>query len=297
MTDMMERTGTGQCPVGKPHLHSDKAYHLRGCRHPDAIAAHERHLAKKREYECSPDRLASKAAGAGYSSPDPRRPWRSGTRRTKVDRNALFLLLHGFADRPTKHELAVAAAILTGAIPGSDRPLKPEQAAERLGIQVHCLDEALRRITDHREQRTQRRLADAQRRAQVARRAQRRAEHRRRVELWAHRGALPRRIEVLRSKGEVRCDGCGIIIAAGMRYRAITLGSSTTEVGYARECAGCAVRPDGCAVCGKIQRDHAADFPYAAPDATLTLRRLQYRRALRRGLVPPSHVAEAVRLR
>lgn len=178
----------------------------RGCRCSGAMAAHERWLNLRRARRvraranaaagltgCSarkhgsvdafswgcrcPDTLRKYAEAKARKTTwrDPRDTWRRG--KMAVDRNNLWLLLHGIVDSPTLGERMAAVITLTGTlVPASgsvwtSRPINDAEIARRLG----CCDTTVKRLREKRaemrELRTARRLADVQGKAHDARKA------------------------------------------------------------------------------------------------------------------------------
>lgn len=157
---------TGQCAAER-HIPTDYSYYG-GCRCPETLAAYDRRHA---------DSLSTLRKKFGTTAQTNR--WRQGDRM--VDRNNLFLLVHGFIDRPTGGERLAATAILMQRN-GRNGPLEPAEIAERIGVNPHTIPSYVARMRRLREERPLRKLADirdkAARVAAAAGRKERvRAEH------------------------------------------------------------------------------------------------------------------------
>lgn len=129
-----------------------------GCRCPGTVERYREALRRKAE--------------ADYR--DPRYRWRGG--KMAVDRNNLWMLLHGVVDSPTVAERMAAMIALEGThiteSPWTSRPINDAEIGERLGYRGSASVTRLReRRARLREQRTKRRLADVVGKARDVRRA------------------------------------------------------------------------------------------------------------------------------
>ncbi len=213
---MMERV---ECPRVASKSHDTARAYRAGCTHPEAEAAYL--AARKRWNDTARRGKTVRLPSPPPLGPDPRQPWRDGTRGTKVDSNNLFLLLHGFVDRPTRAERRAAVLLLTGRPQPGDRPLTVTQVAERIGASVTTVHEILREVAHQRTTRAERRLADAQWRAALARRRDAVAEIerlRQRAAAMLTTGAERRTVETFRAARTHTCTTCGQPIAARTRY-------------------------------------------------------------------------------
>lgn len=133
------------------HRASDYAWR-KGCRCTDAKLAHRREVDRRRE-RAAEARTPAAASAAELAANDPRKPWRGPDMR--VSWNNLLLLTGGFVDSPTTMERTVACLRLLG------RGMDKAAVAERLRICDDTVDKARARVVRLREERTERRLADA----------------------------------------------------------------------------------------------------------------------------------------
>lgn len=145
---------TGQC-AAKRHTPTDNSY-FGGCRCPATVAYFtERHG----------DELA--LLHAKHAQAPVENVWRDG--RMKVSRTNLWLLVRGFVDEPTYGE-RLAAAIILSQRHGPNGRLDPDEIGKRIGVHAHTVPGYFKRARELRDQRTQRRLADARdKAARVAR--------------------------------------------------------------------------------------------------------------------------------
>lgn len=194
------------CP-GLWHGPTNNAWNNGGCRHPEAIAAHQAFLAERRNtartprwpsdprpgcpvlhhdtryahkvYGCRCDAAVAarddanartrqlRATGGGTPVHQGAPPRRNPRRKSvpifadpdmRVSRFNLLLLTSGFIDNPTRGEMMVATLRL------SRRGLTNTEIAARLGTYGADITRSTRLINELRALRTERRLADAQRR-------------------------------------------------------------------------------------------------------------------------------------
>jgi hypothetical protein len=150
-----------------------------GCRCPEALLEVDRARARRvenkkaqrrREYALEyehEERRVRRATGWRLSA-DPRREWRYG--KAGVSSITVMMMLHGFPDSPTRAERMVAIIKLDGRMVRDEhtarmRPMFKGEIAERIG----CTEATVRRLraerVRRRNERTLRRLADAQWRA------------------------------------------------------------------------------------------------------------------------------------
>ena len=175
MTDVIERpqrqwsggeATDPDCPARRHGTNS--AWRRHGCRCPQAVAAHDRRLARQRESLAArrPRIRAQDLARRRRQCHDSRGYWRGP--HTRVDRVNLMLLCSGFIDpATTARERMVAALRLsrTGNRAGTGL-LEVAEIAERIGCGEKTVRFYLRRMPARlRDSRTKRRLADARWRA------------------------------------------------------------------------------------------------------------------------------------
>jgi hypothetical protein len=195
-----------------------KAY-IAGCRHPEAVRKYEAYQQRRRDADnvrrdaaqaliWERDSQRAKRLTGGRLTQDPRRPWRGG--RMAVDRNNLWMLMHGLIDSPTMMEKLAALNRLDGTLVPSDgwfeapHVITTTELASRLGCTITGIRSLRKTRADLAGKRAQRRLADVQWKAAVAAEAAGRADRVRedharaaveraaRTAIWEHRRTLRR---------------------------------------------------------------------------------------------------------
>jgi hypothetical protein len=177
-----ERDGAANWPQGQCLARSHGtlyAAQVNGCRHPEALRLAQEESARRlvldrmkrdRQYSAMHwrEKFRIRRATGGRLTRDPRRKWRYG--KAGVSSVTVMMMLHGFPDAPNPAERMVAIIRLEGRMVRDDqtgrmRPIFNSEIAERIG----CTDATVTRLRAERErrrdQRTLRRLADAQWRA------------------------------------------------------------------------------------------------------------------------------------
>jgi hypothetical protein len=130
------------------------------------LAKDERARAYALEYDREVRRI--ERATGGRLSADPRREWRYG--KAGVSSITVMMMLHGFPDNPTRAERMVAIIKLDGRMVRDEHTaqMRPMFKSE-IGARIGCTEATVRRLRAERErrrdERTLRRLADAQWRA------------------------------------------------------------------------------------------------------------------------------------
>lgn len=141
---------TGECGATR-HSPTDYSF-LHGCRCPRTVkAVMDRHGESLRRLRRDVEPIEN--------------PWRQG--RMLVDRNNLFLLLHGLVDRPTHGERLAATAILQQR-GGPAGFYQADEIAQRIGVDSRDIFRYRRKLAALREERIQRRLTDARVKARHA---------------------------------------------------------------------------------------------------------------------------------
>jgi hypothetical protein len=167
----------GQC-LARSHG-TRYAAQVNGCRCPEALRAVQDEVdrrvavgkaARARAYALEYDREIRRIqrATGGRLSADPRREWRYG--KAGVSSITVMMMLHGFPDNPTRAERMVAIIKLDGRMVRDEHTaqMRPMFKSE-IGARIGCTEATVRRLRAERErrrdERTLRRLADAQWRA------------------------------------------------------------------------------------------------------------------------------------
>lgn len=155
------------------------AAEINGCRCPEALRlvdekrirqAGSKRECRNREYSVEYEREQQRIrrATGDRLSADPRREWRYG--KAGVSSIVVMMMLHGFPDNPTRAERMVAIIKLDGRMVRDEftARMRPMLKGE-IGARIGCTEATVRRLRVERErrrnERTQRRLADAQWRA------------------------------------------------------------------------------------------------------------------------------------
>ena len=151
-----------------------RAYQRNGCRCAAAVAAWKqdrdrRALARRkgRNRELAElallDSMRVRRRTGGRLTADPRKPWRGG--RMAVGRVNLWMLIHGFKDKPTMGERIAAVALLSQTYAQvawfeTPRLMTSSDIAARLDIAEGTAYRLIKKRRELAEQRAQRRLAD-----------------------------------------------------------------------------------------------------------------------------------------
>jgi hypothetical protein len=167
----------GQC-LARSHG-SRYAAEVNGCHCPESLHKVQsergrrnatRNDARARAYATEYHREVQRIqrATGGRLTSDPRREWRYG--KAGVSSITVMMLLHGFPDNPTRAERMVAIIKLDGRMVRDENTAKMRPMFKgEIGARIGCTEATVRRLRAERErrrdERTLRRLADAQWRA------------------------------------------------------------------------------------------------------------------------------------